>query len=83
MELGDLVLVDMNKSQTIRDADQQTKCGWSPWHGVTLQGWPARTWVLGQEVFREGRFDEIVRGKEALFDHQRGGYWATDEEMQD
>jgi len=74
---ADLVLVDMNRSQTIRDADQQTKCGWSPWDGVTLQGWPVRTWVLGQEVFREGRFDENMRGKEAQFDHQRGGYWGS------
>jgi dihydroorotase len=77
---ADLVLVDMNKSTTILDADQQTKCGWSPWDGVSLQGWPVRTWVMGQEVFREGRFDDGVRGREAQFDHQRGGYWTTLEE---
>jgi dihydroorotase len=74
---ADLVLVDMNRSATVRDEQQQTKCGWSPWHGTTLQGWPVRTWVRGQLVFREGQFDESRRGREAVYDHSRGGYWAT------
>jgi dihydroorotase len=75
---ADLVLVDMNMAAEIRNETQQTKCGWSPWHGTTLQGWPVRTWVMGREVFREGRFDVAARGREALFDHARGGYWATE-----
>ncbi len=55
---ADLVLVDMNLERTIRNEDQQTKCGWSPWNGSTLKGWPVRTWVMGQQVFG------IVDGKE-------------------
>jgi dihydroorotase len=74
---ADLVLVDLNKSQTIRDAEQETKCGWSPWNGVTLTGWPVRTWVMGQTVFAEGKINEAVRGSEIKFDHSRGGYWKT------
>lgn len=49
---ADLVLVDMNLKREIRNEDQQTKCGWSPWAGETLQGWPVKTWVMGEEVFR-------------------------------
>lgn len=49
---ADLVLVDMNLKRTIRNEDQQTKCGWSPWEGETLKGWPVATWVMGAEVFR-------------------------------
>lgn len=74
---ADLVLVDMNKSAQVRDDEQWSKCRWSPWHGVTLTGWPVRTWVMGREVFREGQCDESVRGHEIQFDHARGGYWAT------
>jgi dihydroorotase len=74
---ADLVLVDLARTHTIRNAEQQTKCGWSPWDGVTLTGWPVRTWVAGREVFRDGRFDETVRGTAVRFDHARGGYWAT------
>lgn len=74
---ADLVLVDLNKAQTIRNEEQETKCRWSPWHGQTLHGWPVRTWVMGHEVFREGKFDESRRGHEARYDHARGGYWKT------
>jgi dihydroorotase len=74
---ADLVLVDLSKTAVIRNEEQQTKCRWSPWHGETLQGWPVRTWVLGHEVFRDGRFDESRCGSEAVYDHARGGYWQT------
>lgn len=76
---ADLVLVDLNRKQTIRNAEQQTKCGWSPWDGTTLTGWPIRTWVLGRTVFHDGRFDETARGGEARYDHSRGGYWGNSE----
>lgn len=74
---ADLVLVDLNKTQEILNENQLTKCGWTPWHGVTLTGWPVRTFVMGREVLRD---DQIVAdrcGREAVFDHARGGYWAT------
>jgi dihydroorotase len=73
---ADLVLVDLQKSATVRNAEQVTKSGWSPWDGVTLTGWPVRTWVRGRTVFCEGRIDNAVRGAELAFDHTRGGYWA-------
>jgi len=74
---ADIVLVDMAKTATIRDSEQLTKCRWSPWHGTELQGWPVSTLVGGQVVFRDGRVDPSARGREATFDHARGGYWAT------
>jgi dihydroorotase len=74
---ADLVLVDLNKIATIRNDEQETKNKWSPWHGETLTGWPVRTWVMGHEVFRDGVIDESRLGSEAMYDHARGGYWAT------
>lgn len=74
---ADLVLVDLNKTATILNEQQETKSRWSPWHGVSLTGWPVRTWVMGQEVFRDGRIDDSIRGQEAIYDHARGGYWIT------
>lgn len=77
---ADLVLVDLELEETIHDEQQQSKCKWSPWSGVSLTGWPVRTWVNGQEVFRrteEGLwFTDSPLGSEATYDHQRGGYWA-------
>lgn len=74
---ADLVLVDMARTQEITNEYQLTKCGWSPWHGQTLTGWPVRTWVCGHEVFRDGQLNESQPGQAARFDHARGGYWAT------
>jgi len=79
---ADLVLVDLGLTQQVRNDKQVTKCAWSPWHGCELTGWPVRTWVLGHEVYRngvyrDGQFNTDRFGQAAVFDHERGGYWAT------
>lgn len=74
---ADLVLVDLQRRHTIRNAEQLTKCGWSAWDGVELVGLPVRTWVRGREVYRDGRTNDAVRGAAAQFDHARGGYWSN------
>ena len=35
---ADLVVFDYNKEFIVRDQDQLSKCGWSPYSGVTLRG---------------------------------------------
>jgi dihydroorotase len=65
---ADLVLVDLQKRARVLNEEQITKCGWSPWHGTELAGWPVRTWVLGRTVFSEGRVHDDVRGAEAVFE---------------
>ena len=71
VSMRDLVLVDMNRKQTILNEEQQTKSRWSPWHGTELTGWPIATWVMGQQVFdaRDGqpKFNESLRGHEIEF----------------
>jgi dihydroorotase len=75
---ADLVLVDLNRTKMVRDEEQITKSGWSPWHGETLTGWPVATYVAGRRVWSlQDGFDDSIRGEKLTFDHQRGGYWAT------
>ena len=74
---ADLVLVDMEKGQVVRNEDQRCKSGWSPWHGSRLRGWPVRTWVGGRTVFADERVETEAVGREIVFDRKRGGYWAT------
>lgn len=73
---ADLVLVDLQKSAPVLNANQETKCGWSPWHGSWLHGWPVATWVRGHQVFSDGQLDASRPGAEVIFDHGRGGYWS-------
>ena len=64
---ADLVLVDLHRSETILNENQLTKCGWSPWHGETLTGWPVRTWVMGRTVFADGKVIDGVHGEEIQY----------------
>ena len=70
---ADMVLVDMDLQRTIRNEDQQTKCGWSPWEGETLTGWAVQTIVMGQTVYRleDGveTYSETATGHEIEYDH--------------
>ena len=71
---ADLTVVDMNHTEVIRNEEQQTKCGWSPWDGCELQGWPMQTWVQGRQVFRRETdggnwFAQECLGTEIQFDH--------------
>lgn len=38
-------LVDMDKVKTIEQGDIRSRCAWSPYLGLTLKGWPLRTWL--------------------------------------
>lgn len=44
---ADVVLVDLEKTKTVVDQQLKTKCGWSPFAGRTLRGWPVYTVVKG------------------------------------
>lgn len=43
----DVVLVDLNKISQVAENRLHTKCGWSPYAGRTLQGWPVYTILDG------------------------------------
>lgn len=44
----DWVLVDLKKTQTIDEKRLKTKCGWSPYAGLTLKGWPVKIILKGR-----------------------------------
>jgi dihydroorotase len=46
----DLVLVDLHKKQKVDNSELKTKCGWSAFAGVSLQGWPTHV-VLRDQLY--------------------------------
>ena len=68
---ADLTLVDMDLTQTVLNENQETKCGWTPWHGDDLTGWPIATWVMGKQVFKmvdgKSQFDASQLGAEIQY----------------
>lgn len=61
---ADLTLVDLKASREVKRDAMLTRSGWSPYEGMTLQGWPLYTLVGGHVVYREGVIDENVKGRE-------------------
>jgi dihydroorotase len=64
---ADLVLVELDTYRPVLRDELQTKCGWSPFEGWDLTGWPAVTIVGGQIVYDQGVFNNEVRGEALKF----------------
>jgi dihydroorotase len=64
---ADLVLVDLKTYRPVLRENLATKCGWSPFEGWNLTGWPVITIVGGQIVFEKGKLNREVRGKALSF----------------
>ncbi|PSO49681.1 MAG: dihydroorotase [Cyanobacteria bacterium SW_9_44_58] len=65
---ADLVLVDLNHYYPVRREDIVSKCGWSPFEGWNLTGWPQTTIVGGQVAYHQRQLFTEVRGKPLRFD---------------
>uniref|UniRef100_UPI0030DCFA55 amidohydrolase family protein n=1 Tax=Cyanothece sp. BG0011 TaxID=2082950 RepID=UPI0030DCFA55 len=48
---ADLVLVDLYNYRPVLREELQTKCGWSPFEGWELTGWPMITIVGGNLTY--------------------------------
>jgi dihydroorotase len=51
---ADLVLVDLERRETITNARIASRCGWTPFDGQEVTGWPVVTVLRGRVVMREG-----------------------------
>ncbi len=63
---ADLVIIDLDKRQAVRNEDLLTKCKWSPYEGKILKGWPVTTIVNGNVVYDNGEIFD-VKGREVVY----------------
>jgi dihydroorotase len=54
---ADLTVVDLKTKRTIRNDWIASRCGWTPFDGMTVTGWPKMTIIRGRLVMRE---DELI-----------------------
>ncbi|MBW4636092.1 MAG: dihydroorotase [Iphinoe sp. HA4291-MV1] len=66
---ADLVLVDLRTYRPVLREELLTKCGWSPFEGWNLTGWPVITIVGGQIVYEKGKVHTEARGQALTFHH--------------
>ncbi|MGB3721101.1 MAG: dihydroorotase [Hyphomicrobiaceae bacterium] len=64
---GDLTVVDLKRQQTIDNSMIASRCGWTPYHGVTVTGWPVGTFVRGRRVMWEGEVLGPAAGEPVRF----------------
>ncbi|MFX0174201.1 MAG: dihydroorotase family protein [Candidatus Hodarchaeota archaeon] len=50
-EPANLTIVDLSMKKRIKRENLKTKCKWSPWEGIELQGWPVLTIKEGKITF--------------------------------
>lgn len=50
---ADIIIVDMNHVETIRNENIVSKCKWSPYNGRTMKGAPERVYVRGNLVVND------------------------------
>src|SRR6185503_9952446 len=65
---ADLVLVDMNKSNTVSKDNILYKCGWSPLEGFEFPAAITHTFVNGRLVYGNGNWDEAITGIRLQFE---------------
>jgi dihydroorotase len=64
---ADLVLVDLNKPQTVTKSNILAKCGWSPFEGEVFSSSVVSTIVSGNLVYENGQIRDGIYGKRLEF----------------
>ncbi|HHE65583.1 MAG TPA: dihydroorotase, partial [Bacteroidetes bacterium] len=64
---ADLTVVDMSLKKTIQNSKLYTKCGWSPYEGWELTGWPIMTFINGHLAYNNGKINDKYKGKEIQY----------------
>jgi dihydroorotase len=64
---ADLTVVDLKRRETIRDSWIASRCGWTPYDGMSVTGWPVGTVIRGRRVVWEGEVLQPGGGEPVRF----------------
>ena len=64
---ADFTIVDMKRRETIRNSWIASRCGWTPYDGRDVTGWPVGTLVRGRRVMWEGELVTPAQGEAVRF----------------
>jgi dihydroorotase len=69
---ADLTIVDLKARRTLHHADMASRCGWTPFDGMNVKGWPVATIIRGRVVMREDQVVDPHRGAPVRFQESLG-----------
>ena len=64
---ADFTVVDLKRREIIKNEQIASRCGWTPYDGKSVTGWPVGTFVRGERVAWEGDVVRSSLGKPARF----------------
>jgi dihydroorotase len=64
---ADLTVVDLKRRETITNTWIASRCGWTPYDGVEVTGWPVGTFVRGNKVMWQGDVTAPGKGEAVKF----------------
>jgi dihydroorotase len=64
---ADFTIVDMKRTETISNKWIESRCGWTPYDGVKVQGWPVGTYVRGHRAMWQGEIAARAFGEPVRF----------------
>ena len=64
---ADFTIVDLKTEREITHDWIASKCGWTPYAGMTAKGWPKMTVVRGRVVMRDDVIVTAANGRPARF----------------
>jgi len=64
---ADIVLVDLKTTQIVTKESILYKCGWSPFEGETFNSEITHTFVNGNLIYNDGKFDDNTKGMQLTF----------------
>ena len=64
---ADFTIVDIKRSETIRNSWIASRAGWTPYDGKSVTGWPVGTIVRGRRVMWEGELGAPPSGEAVRF----------------
>ncbi|MFN7171226.1 MAG: dihydroorotase [Fimbriimonadaceae bacterium] len=65
--IADITAVDLNAKRPVEASWLQYKCGWSPFEGQELTGWPVHVVLGGEVALEDGEIALEKRGKQISF----------------
>ncbi len=64
---ADFTIVDMGRRETITNAQVASRCGWTPYDGKQVTGWPVGTIIRGRRVMWDSEIIGEARGAPVRF----------------
>lgn len=67
---ADLVLVNLNQPWKVTQNNILYHCGWSPFENQVFQSEILSTFVNGNLIYNQGKFNDEIKGKRLVFDRE-------------